>query len=287
MEQTEDVESVPWSELLETSDPTAERRRIAYLAVGLVAAVVLGAVIARAWWAPSPPTIIAPAGAEAPVAADGGIASDAAPSSTTVPTVPLYSEADLMADPPDPDARAAIVRAEWFVTDYFTADYEPAGSSDVRAALPSGADLPDLPQDGVGGVSYVEWARAFEVQEVGDGSYVVGVVFRALAAPAEGSFVRLPVRAVEVHVGVMGEGASVLDLPRPVPIPAGPEPPAWPDASVEPPGAIVEVAAAQASAWGSEPRIVSAAEVAEGWRVVATVADGVGNRWPLSILVDG
>ncbi len=37
--------------------------------------------------------------------------------------------------------------------------------------------------------------------------------------------------------------------------------------------------------WGTEPRLVSASAVAEGWRVVMTIADGVGNRWPLAIVV--
>ena len=34
----------------------------------------------------------------------------------------LYSEADLMAVLPDEEMRAAAMRAEWFVTDFFTAD---------------------------------------------------------------------------------------------------------------------------------------------------------------------
>jgi hypothetical protein len=282
MNHPEDVESVPWSELLQTTDPSLERRRIAYMAAGLVGAVVLGAVIARAWWTPSGPTIVAPAvTVSAPAADEPGAAQ---PAATTLP--PLYSEADLMADPPDPGARAAIVRAEWFVSDFFTADYEPTGSGDVRAALPGSAAIPDLPQDGAGGISYVEWARAFRVEEVGDGTYLVGVVFRALGAPADGSFSRLAVRAVEVHVDVLGDGAAILDLPRPVAVPAGPEPAPWPEETVDPPQSVIDVAAARASVWGVEPRIVSAAEIADGWRVVVTVADSVGNRWPLSIIVE-
>lgn len=281
MDHPEDVESVPWSELLDTTDPSDERRRVAYLAVGLVGAVVLGAVIARVWWSPSPPTIVAPASSVA-ASIEGSEGS-----TTSVATLPLYSEADLMADPPDPAARSAVVRAEWFVSDFFTADYEPTGSGDVRSALPGSAELPALPQDGSGGISYVEWARAFKVEEVGDGTYLVSVLFRALGAPADGSFVRLPVRAVQVHVDVLGDGAAILDLPRPIALPAGPEPAPWPEETVDPPGDVVDLAAARASVWGSEPRIVSAAQVAGGWRVVATVADSVGNRWPLSIIVEG
>jgi hypothetical protein len=282
VEHTEQVESIPWGELLEEVEPGQDFRRIAYLAAGLIGAIVLGVVIARAWWSPSPPTVIAPGAqiaVDAPPAGDGS----AGASMTTAATTPLYSEADLMADPPDPGERTAIVRAEWFVSDYFTADYEPTGSADVRAALPSAADVPDLPQDGRGGISYVEWARAFRVEEAGDGAYLVTVAFRALAAPPEGAFIRLPVRAVEVLVGVGADGASVLDLPRPTALPVGPEPTPWPEPGGDPPQAVIDLVGARASVWGSEPRIVSAAVIDAGWRIVLTVADGVGNRWPLSM----
>ena len=121
--------------------------------------------------------------------------------------------------------RAAVARAEWFVTDYFTADLEPSGSADVRTALPAGAELPDMPQDAAASLSYVEWARAFRVEEAGDGLFRVGVVFRALGAPPDRGFYRLPVRAVEVLVQVNEDGGSVVvDLPTPVALPAGPEP---------------------------------------------------------------
>jgi len=284
MDQNETVESVPWSELLEDAEPGQDVRRTAYLAVGLLGAVVLGAVIARAWWSPSAPIVIAPGN---PVAADSTQEGDAPATlpAATDSTFPLYSEADLMADPANPNERSAIVRAEWFVTDYFTADYEPTGSADVRAALPGTADIPDMPQDGRGGISYVEWARAFRVEEAGDGAYLVGVAFRTLAAPPDGAFIRLRVRAVEVMVGVGNEGASVLDLPRPTALPAGPEAAPWPEPTDDPPQSVVDIAAARASVWGSEPRIVSAAEVSEGWRIILTVADDVGNRWPLSFIV--
>jgi len=282
VEHTEEVESVPWGELLEEVEPDQDLRRIAYLAVGLIGAVVLGAVIARAWWSPSPPTVIAPGPQIAIDSLPQGDVTAGLPTTTSA-KAPLYSEADLMADPPDPGERTAIVRAEWFVSDYFTADYEPAGSADVRAALPSAADVPDLPQDGRGGISYVEWARAFRIESAGDGAYLVTVAFRALAAPPDGAFIRLPVRAVEVLVGVGVDGASVLDLPRPTALPVGPEPAPWPEPGGDPPQAVIDLAGTRASVWGSEPRIVSASAIEAGWRIVLTVADDVGNRWPLSM----
>jgi hypothetical protein len=284
VDDREELEQVPWSDLMAETNPEDRRRRTMYMAAGLLGAVVLGAVVARSWWSPAATPPIAPS--------TSLVLSDETTSSTvSLPELagaPLYSEADLMANPPDPSARAAVVRAEWFVTDYFTADMEPDGSADVRAALPTGGALPDFPQDGGGGISYVEWARAFAIEPAGDGNYQVSVAFRTLAAPPDGGFSRQPVRAVSVTVGVTdGGGATVMDLPSPIPMPAGPEPDPWPEEAVDPPQDVVEIVASRASAWGSEPRIVSAAQVGESWRVIVTVADDVGNRWPMAVTVDG
>ena len=277
----EEVEHIPWSELMEESDE--RRRRVIYLASALVGALVLGVVLARVWWAPSVPTAAPIESVPTTAAASGPVPA----STSTIPELPLYSEADLMADPPDPSVRAAVARAEWFVTDYFTADFEPSGSADVRSVLPGGADLPALPQDGGNAISYVEWARAFSVEEVGDGIYEVGVVFRALGAPPDAGFSRQGVRAVSVTIEVTPEGGTaVVDLPSPAVLPLGPTGEPWPAATAEPPPqAIVERAAAEAAVWGSEPRLVSAHRTGAGWRVVMTVADDVGNRWPLAIRV--
>ena len=283
VDDREELEQVPWADLMADTHPEDRRRRTLYLAAGLLGAMVLGVLVARSWWSP---------GSLPPVAPGTTLIDDeVAAAETSLPDLsglPLYSEADLMADPPDPGARAAVVRAEWFVTDYFTADLEPDGSADVRAALPSGAVLPDFPQDGGTGISYVEWARAFAVEPAEDGNYLVSVAFRTLAAPPGRGFSRQAVRAVSVLVGVSdGGGASVLDLPSPVPVPAGPEPEPWPEETIDPPQEVVDIAAARASAWGADPRISSAAQVGAGWRVVVTVADDAGNRWPLVVMVDG
>jgi hypothetical protein len=274
-----------------------------YLAAGAVGALVLGVIVARTWLAPSgapaPAAVTAASttGAAPPVPHPADATTSSATSSplTTVGTLadipvpgPLYSEADLMAFPTGTEERAAVARAEWFVTDYFTADLEPNGSADVRTALPAGADLPDLPQDAAGSLSYVEWARAFRVEDVGIGRYVVGVAFRSLGAPPDRGFYRLPVRAVEVLVEVTAEGGSVVvDLPRPVALPAAPEPAAWPVESGEAPRSVVRSAIAAVGGWGTEPRLIAAQPVDDGWRVVVTVADEVGNRWPVAVRVDG
>ena len=277
----EEVEHIPWSELMEESDE--RRRRVIYLASGLVGALVLGVVLARVWWAPAVPAV-APVETAATLPAE----AEVPPASTTsVPELPLYSEADLMADPPDPTTRAAVARAEWFVTDYFTADFEPSGSADVRSALPGGADLPELPQDGGDAISYVEWARAFGVEEVAAGVYEVGVVFRALAAPPDSGFSRQAVKAVTVTIEVTPDGGTtVVDLPSPAALPLGPVAEPWPVAAEEqPPQSVIDRAAAEASAWGGEPRLESSHRTGAGWRLVMSVTDGVGNRWPMAIRV--
>ncbi len=295
-DQHEEVEHIPWGELLASNDDG--RRRALYLAAGALGALVLGVVVTRALSSPAAPQPV-----EVPVAVVEtttsvpttvtvlvAVPATDPPTTTTTTTVPapvLYTEADLMAFPSDLGSRAAVARAEWFVTDYFTADLEPNGTADLRGALPAGVDLPEMPQDAAIGLSYVEWARAFRVEEDGDGSYRVGVVYRLLGAPPEQGFQRLAVRAVEVRVAVSESGGSVvLDLPSPVAVPAGPTPEGWPTVGEIPPQVVVDGAMTAAAGWGSEQRLLGTFRVAGGWRVMLSAADELGNRWPLVVMVD-
>ncbi|MBM3695764.1 MAG: hypothetical protein FJW79_07520 [Actinobacteria bacterium] len=290
MDEPEEFEQIPWSEL--TARPPDGRRRTLYLVAGGLGALVLTVLVARAFLTPSPTVPTAPAVTVSQEATTSSTDAGSPPTSAAaaVATAPalLYREADLMAFPATPGERAAVARAEWFVTDYFTADLEPTGSSDLRAALPAGADLPDMPQDSAGGLSYVEWARAFRIEEVAPGRFRVGVAFRALGAPPDRGFYRLSVRAVEVTVQVTPDGGStVMDLPAPVAFPAGPEPPPWPQESGEAPSWVAQQALATVAGWGTEPRLLAAQADGDGWRVVLTLADEVGNRWPVTVRVDG
>jgi hypothetical protein len=275
MDEREEIEHVPWADLMSEAEPEDRRRKAIYLGVAIVGAMVLGVIVARSWWAtPSVTTPLAPD--------DSAIAATTVPE---VPDLPLYTEADLMAVPPDPAARLAAVRAEWFVTDYFTADLEPNGSAEVRAALPASVAT-ELSLDVGAAVSYVEWARAFRIEEVGDGTYRVAVAFRTLGAPPDRGFNRQPVRAVELLIAVGGDdGTTVLDLPAPIPIPVGPEGAVWEGEPGTPPQAIVDLVSTRASLWGTEPRIVSASERDGEWRVVVTIADAIGARWPFALRV--
>jgi hypothetical protein len=275
MDEREELEHVPWADLMAEAEPEDRRRKTIYLGVAIVGAMVLGVIVARSWWVtPTVPTPLAPG--------DTAVALTTFPET---PDLPLYTEADLMAMPPDPAARLAMVRAEWFVTDYFTADLEPSGSAEVRAALPASVAA-ELSLDVGAAVSYVEWARAYRVEEVGDGTYRVAVAFRTLGAPPDRGFTRQPVRAVELLIGVGGDdGTTVLDLPAPIAIPVGPEAAIWEGEVATPPQEIIDLVSTRASLWGTEPRIVTASHRDGEWRVVVTIADAIGARWPFALRV--
>ena len=48
--------------------------------------------------------------------------------------------------------------------------------------------------------------------------------------------------------------------------------------------ALLTIAAA--AAWGDEHRLVEAARIPGGWRVVLSAVDQIGSRWPLVVRVD-
>ncbi len=285
MSEREEYEHVPWSEL--AADPAPDRRWLAYLAAAALVAGALGLVAVRTLWPGSP--------AAAPVTVETGAAPGPG-TAGTVPDVPaptpldggeqvLYSEADLLAAAaPAGDGQAAVAKAEWFVADYFTSDGDGRGSLDLRTALPGDADLPPLPHDGPPGpVSYVEWARAFRAEELGDGLHRVAVAFRTVAGREGEPLARQPVRAVEVVIRVSGGGVAVVDLPSPATPPLDVGSTAWPTGDEQPPPSVAERAGEDAEAWGEDPEVIGASQAAGGWRVVVTVADASGTRWPLSL----
>jgi len=276
-EEHEEFERIPWSELLPANRGPG---RLVYLVAGVIGAVVLGVILARAW--PDSGGLVAPTSTSV-------VAAPVAAASTTLvlpPASALYSEADLMAFPVESDELAAVARAEWFVADFFTVGLSD-GSADIRNALPAHADLPDLPQDSGGVGAVVDWARAFRVESIDDGLFEVSVAYRVEMSLEDEANRRLPVRAVavRVYVGLDG-GSTVVDLPTPIPLPGGPEPDPWPDDSEELPEVIVLGAAEAVAGWGAEARVVAGQPIEAGWRVVLTVADEAGNRWPVVVWLD-
>jgi hypothetical protein len=298
--QAERFESIPWASLVPERNPNLRR----YLAVALtvVVGVVLGVVGGRILRGDtgrsvvvSPPAAVPsqipmpqtaqPTVAPAPSSLQAIVAEPTPSPVVNVPAPPrLYSEADLMAVMPEEEMRAAAMRAEWFVTDFFTVDGEASAGADVLAALPAGIGNSPLPHIDGGGISYVEWARAFFVEPLGPARYHIEVAFRSLAGPGPGQLVRGPVRAVsvEVRLGVDGE-TIVADYPAPIEMPPALQLEGDEVAEADAPPEILAEALAAASAVGSDPAVVLTGLDDDGWRIVVMVGDESGLRWPLAV----
>ncbi len=295
--EAEEFEHIPWSTLVAADDRS--RLRMYYLAAGVVVAVALGFAVARLVTAnpqvgPATGETFASTTLEAPVVTTSvvpppttALVADTPPITAAVDAPALYSEADLMAVAPDAAEATATMRAEWFVTDFFTIDGDGANRSDVDEALP--ARVPQAPD--AGAASYVEWARTHHVEPLGGGRFKVTVAFRSIAAPPGGEYRRQPVRAVDVVVAVDGPHAAVEDLPAPA------DAPEWfeiephsglgeGDLALAPPEAVA-TAVAQAREWGESASPLSASPTANGWRIVVMVEDTTGASWPMAIDVGG
>jgi hypothetical protein len=279
----EELEHIPWSELMAGDQP--ETRKLMYVGAGIVAALAFGMLVGRALWSPGGAeavAVVADTVAEQTTSTAAAMTVESTvETSSTVVTAPapepaasaeptttavaeteppvMYSEADLRTVPEDAFVRTAMARAEWFVTDYFTADSGENSVSDILGALPAGTELPPMPQDGGFGVTYVEWARAFRVEPRGDGVYTVAVLYRSLASPEGDAYYRVRMRAVEVTVAVGPDGGTtVLDLPSPLSIPQGPPVSPRFTESIAPPGDVAAEAVAVASTWGADPSVLGA-----------------------------
>ena len=301
-DKAEQFESIPWASLAPPRN--VGTRRLLSIAGTLIAGVGLGVVAGGALQSDAGRSVtvtLAPVGAagatglqpDGPTPAAPTLPNPALPEAPApareetenVPAAPrLYSEADLMAVMPEEEMRAAAMRAEWFVTDFFTVDGDVSAVSDVLAALPTGRSALPLPHGSGSGLSHVEWARAYLVEPLGPGRYRVAVAFRTLAGPARGELVRSPARAVTVDVQVGADGATrVADYPAPLGFPPSlevevtviPEMQASPD--------VLGGALTAASSVGTEPAVLLAGLDADGWRIVVLVGDQSGLRWPLAV----
>ncbi len=272
-EPPEVYEHIPWAEL---AAPRQEKKPwMIYLAAGVIAAGSLGALAARSIGrSPETPAVAVTTASSVPPAV-----------ALPPPTLPLeeaISEADLLAETPGLREISAVARAEWFVSDYFSSGGDPAASRAVLDALPADSLLP--PGTGSGSTSYVEWVAATRIESIGSERFRTTVLFRTLVSGVDGSYLRLPVQAVDVVVDVDAAGGTrVVDLPMPVEIPTGPDTSAWSEPGDEVPELIRTAALRLSAAWGGEPEFVEGNRRSGGWRVVVSVADGSGVRWPLTL----
>lgn len=270
----QEFEHIPWSRLVAEEDGR-RRQRFVYLAIGAAAAAVAGFIGIR-WF-------LGPDHGTTPTAAAVVTTAIAAPTTTST-TVPP-SEADLRAPVEPGDDALAMMRAEWFVTDFFTVDGDPAQLAAIEEAFAAGVDAPLLPHEEPErtSVNYVEWARAYDVESVADGTFAVDVAYRLIGDDGTGHFTRSAVRAVQVLV-MAGDGASaVADLPTPIPPPGAAE--AFAVRMLEGKAAVetAEAALRYARSFDETAELVSISAEGDAWRAVVLVDGGAGIRFPVSV----
>lgn len=272
----EELESIPWSTLID--DATPGRSRLIYAAAGAVILFAVAALVGRNMLTPSAPTV--------PITEASAVTTRVA--ATTVATaVPaaMFSEADLMAVLDGESTRAAAAFAEWFVYDYFTVDGDPANMDTIASALPDGIPAELLPHSSEQTATYVEWARTIRVTESSPGRYESMVIFRTVAAPDGVTFERQPPRAVIVPLEVgSGGGMAVTDLPAPAAIPSRPLLPDW-SQPVGPHSSAVAGVVVGLS-WpgvGTDVEILGASRDGDQWRVLALNHLPSGAGWPFVI----
>ena len=306
---TEHFESIPWSTLM----PEDGDRRTTWINIagGVVLALVAVAIVWRfvgsdgATVVTLPPADVAPQAQIVETTVTG--AADTEPASSSATLAPsaaapppagaepgfgsVLTEADLMAVVPELDVRAAVMRAEWFVTDYFTVDGDTASLAGVLEALPVMPRGPVFPHQGdaeapqATGVSYVEWARATDIDPLGAGRFRVVVLYRTLAGQGDAGIVRQPVRAVAVDVEVADGATAVLDLPTPLPPPVALGQPnlAMDTATEVVPLPVTAAALDVVRAAGYEAEVIGSSFVLGRWRLTIAGTDGSGLAFPLRV----
>jgi hypothetical protein len=271
----DEYEEIPWSTLL--AEHRRGRAKTLYLAAAAVVAVVVAVVVFR--WLTAPGHGDGSALAAPVETSTTAMVDSTAPTSTTV----ALSEADLMAVPPGISELSAVARAEWFVTDYFTIDGPMP--EELIAAFVNDASIPDLPGRSDAAISYVEWARAFDIRPTEQG-YAVSVVFRSLTEEPDGSFARSPVRAVEVLVSVEDGETAVSDLPIPILPPVFHSIDGWMQTEGEALDEAIAATLDYAGMFDESAVVVQSGSSGPEWRVVFTIGDRSGNRWPVVMRSD-
>jgi hypothetical protein len=271
----DEYEEIPWSTLL--TEHRQGRAKTLYLAAALIVAVV-GVVVGFRWL--TSPGHGDGAAFSAPVETTTTAASDE-PDPTT--TTEVLSEADLMAAAPAITELSAVARAEWFVTDYFTVDGPIP--EELISAFVKDAALPDMPGGDGADISYVEWARAFDIRPIERG-YAVAVVFRSLTEEPDGSFIRSPVRAVEVLVAVEEDQTAISELPIPILPPVFHSINGWMQTDGEAQTEAITATLDYAGMFDENAAVVQSGSAGPDWRVVFTISDRSGNQWPVVMRSD-
>lgn len=264
----EHFDSIPWSSLI---PQTQNRPWLVYVAAGAVVALVVGVLAARSLQSAS--QVLDPV-----ATAMEELAEEVA----ALPTSRPITEADLRAEiqPGEAGAEAAAMRAEWFVTDYFTRDGAGGRQAELTGAL--GRPVPTMDAEVT---TYVEWARAWDTVPGADGRYLVAVAFRSITSTDAG-FVRDLAKGVAVRVQVAPDGGTrVVDLPEPIDLPSSPVL-AVPPAPEPVPDSVATKALEQAANWGEDATVVEGIKDNGTWRILIEVSDPHGTEWPLVAWID-
>ena len=227
--EREELDQIPWSQLAIEADDGVDRRwYIVGIAVGLVVVAVLAfRLLSGGSGQPDPSAARGPLGdasvgtpvedTAATIPAEAVQADDA--TSVEVPADPMagdraITEAQLTVGDTTPDAEEVVV-AEWFITDLFTIDGSPETAAAVRARVsPELLDDPLAHDDPDAVETFVEWARAFRIEDAPTGP-MISVAFRTIRRTDAG-YVREPVRAVVVPLVSVDEQWLVTAWPTTV-----------------------------------------------------------------------
>jgi len=211
-------ERIPW----ETLEKSGNDRQ--WWVMGVAAAVVAGAlgysfVSNRPVAPPVAVAAVQPEATPAPVPT-APVAVPAVPPAAPVATPPqAVAEADLYAVPPDTLRSQASAFAEWFVSEYLTADGSADEPNTLRTLLPADLPLPEAPD---GTLTFVEWVVALEVVEAGPGQFEVDVLARYMVASGGEPYQRLEPEVFTVTVAADESGFRIVGAPRirPAEVPA-------------------------------------------------------------------
>lgn len=214
--ESEEYEQIPWSNLVAEAQPSADRRL--YLVGGAVAVVVILIVAMRMFGSqPAPAAPLADSVDEQLVATTAAPVDpiESAPVTEPPAAVGAVTEADLMAvdaGGADEGLDVAKLVAEWFVTDFYTRDGSDQTLASLRAMTSESiaSELPHLDTDAAN--AFVEWAKAFRVEDRG-ATVDVSVAYRSVHA-VDGGYVRDPVEAVVITLATFDDRWTVQTLPK-------------------------------------------------------------------------
>jgi hypothetical protein len=111
-------------------------------------------------------------------------------------------------------------------------------------------------------------------------------VFRSLTEEPDGTFVRGPVRAVDVLVAVDGGETAIAELPIPILPPVYHTIEGWMKSEGEAHDEAIAATLEYAGMFDENAVVVQSGASGPDWRVVFTIGDRSGNRWPVVMRSD-